>query len=596
MDDKLDDDSFFDQLKALNLKPIEKSRPDTQSAFDESRRDVVKFNMTIKATYHQNFVFHNANLCQIAHHQPNLLDHLPSLRMHTQYQPVRSTLLLNLHPHSPSLSATHIRFLYPQSIDFTSLKTDLSTRTILIETEIRDTDNLSSPGLPLIFNNKGIGSNEMLTVHKSCVRYHEQGHTFGDEIKVKLPLSYFPSEAHCNPNTLHPLFKFYHLECKNVKDGEPVTLQLIGHCVYPHNLFSSHIDLSQKMPSLCFQEGLEHGYLAHQPTRGLRQIDLSQSLFTTRNGTYFAPDAIWKDGVSDAKTLALSTLTDLISIIPSAKPTPNSSSTPGSPYTPSSPTTKHTRWSASSQQWPTPCFSRFVSTVEKVFQIEVTELSNAVESDQSKRSSTSRSSSTSALSTLLSPPHNLMSSRQKKAKTRNHPLSSPSSPPTTTRSFQTFCTNPSAASSRFIAMLLCNIVSLAAQRSSACDKTKQSQSNLSFLPATLPRKERHSIAESMLALRLNMFSKEKWKPHKFLQLIQRILFDLLDSEMHKLGSQHGSQVHLRDLRGVYGPNTTTSFASPFASKLVINPFAPDAGKVVHPHLHGQMLKRLETPD
>ncbi|KAK2949835.1 hypothetical protein BLNAU_15230 [Blattamonas nauphoetae] len=128
-----------------------------------------------------------------------------------------------------------------------------------------------------------------------------------------------------------------------------------------------------------------------------------------------------------------------------------------------------------------------------------------------------------------------MSSRQKKAKTRNHPLSSPSSPPTTTRSFQTFCTNPSAASSRFIAMLLCNIVSLAAQRSSACDKTKQSQSNLSFLPATLPRKERHSIAESMLALRLNMFSKEKWKPHKFLQLIQRILFDLLDSEMHKLG-------------------------------------------------------------
>ncbi|KAK2940623.1 hypothetical protein BLNAU_4150 [Blattamonas nauphoetae] len=186
-----------------------------------------------------------------------------------------------------------------------------------------------------------------------------------------------------------------------------------------------------------------------------------------------------------------------------------------------------------------------------------------------------------------------MSSRQKKAKTRNHPLSSPSSPPTTTRSFQTFCTNPSAASSRFIAMLLCNIVSLAAQRSSACDKTKQSQSNLSFLPATLPRKERHSIAESMLALRLNMFSKEKWKPHKFLQLIQRILFDLLDSEMHKLGSQHGSQVHLRDLRGVYGPNTTTSFASPFASKLVINPFAPDAGKVVHPHLHGQMLKRLK---
>ncbi|KAK2942069.1 hypothetical protein BLNAU_23002 [Blattamonas nauphoetae] len=96
MDDKLDDDSFFDQLKALNLKPIEKSRPDTQSAFDESRRDVVKFNMTIKATYHQNFVFHNANLCQIAHHQPNLLDHLPSLRMHTQYQPVSSTLLLNL--------------------------------------------------------------------------------------------------------------------------------------------------------------------------------------------------------------------------------------------------------------------------------------------------------------------------------------------------------------------------------------------------------------------------------------------------------------------------------------------------------------------
>ncbi|KAK2945183.1 hypothetical protein BLNAU_2368 [Blattamonas nauphoetae] len=186
-----------------------------------------------------------------------------------------------------------------------------------------------------------------------------------------------------------------------------------------------------------------------------------------------------------------------------------------------------------------------------------------------------------------------MSSRQKKAKTRNHPLSSPSSPPTTTRSFQTFCTNPSAASSRFIAMLLCNIVSLAAQRSSACDKTKQSQSNLSFLPATLPRKERHSIAESMLALRLNMFSKEKWKPHKFLQLIQRILFDLLDSEMHKLGSQHGSQVHLRDLREVYGPNTTTSFASPFASKLVINPFAPDAGKVVHPHLHGQMLKRLK---
>ncbi|KAK2962537.1 hypothetical protein BLNAU_2369 [Blattamonas nauphoetae] len=275
MDDKLDDDSFFDQLKALNLKPIEKSRPDTQSAFDESRRDVVKFNMTIKATYHQNFVFHNANLCQIAHHQPNLLDHLPSLRMHTQYQP-------------PTATQTH------------------ST----------------------------------------------------------------------------PLFKFYHLECKNVKDGEPVTLQLIGHCVYPHNLFSSHIDLSQKMPSLCFQEGLEHGYLAHQPTRGLRQIDLSQSLFTTRNGTYFAPDAIWKDGVSDAKTLALSTLTDLISIIPSAKPTPNSSSTPGSPYTPSSPTTKHTRWSASSQQWPTPCFSRFVSTVEKVFQIEVTELSNAVESDQ----------------------------------------------------------------------------------------------------------------------------------------------------------------------------------------------------------------------
>ncbi|KAK2961166.1 hypothetical protein BLNAU_3934 [Blattamonas nauphoetae] len=138
-----------------------------------------------------------------------------------------------------------------------------------------------------------------------------------------------------------------------------------------------------------------------------------------------------------------------------------------------------------------------------------------------------------------------MSSRQKKAKTRNHPLSSPSSPPTTTRSFQTFCTNPSAASSRFIAMLLCNIVSLAAQRSSACDKTKQSQSNLSFLPATLPRKERHSIAESMLALRLNMFSKEKWKPHKFLQLIQRILFDLLDSEMHKLGF---SSISLSPLR------------------------------------------------
>ncbi|KAK2951880.1 hypothetical protein BLNAU_13116 [Blattamonas nauphoetae] len=323
---------------------------------------------------------------------------------------------------------------------------------------------------------------------------------------------------------------------QNVKDGEPVTLQLIGHCVYPHNLFSSHIDLSQKMPSLCFQEGLEHGYLAHQPTRGLRQIDLSQSLFTTRNGTYFAPDAIWKDGVSDAKTLALSTLTDLISIIPSAKPTPNSRS----PYTPSSTTKPDV---AHPQVAPRPP----------------------------------------PLSTHLP---NLMSSRQKKAKTRNHPLSSPSSPPTTTRSFQTFCTE--SASSRFIAMLLCNIVSLAAQRSSACDKTKQSQSNLSFLPATLPRKVHRDCwhaTEHVL--------KEKWKPHKFLQLIQRILFDLLDSEMHKLGSQHGSQVHLRDLREVYGPNTTTSFASPFASKLVINPFAPDAGKVVHPHLHGQMLKRLK---
>ncbi|KAK2960741.1 hypothetical protein BLNAU_4137 [Blattamonas nauphoetae] len=211
MDDKLDDDSFFDQLKALNLKPIEKSRPDTQSAFDESRRDVVKFNMTIKATYHQNFVFHNANLCQIAHHQPNLLDHLPSLRMHTQYQPVRSTLLLNLH----------------------------ST----------------------IWNAKreGWGASD--------------------------------SPAH------RPL------------------------CVPPQPLFVPHRPVPED--AFAVLPGGTGTRISRPPAHeGLRQIDLSQSLFTTRNGTYFAPDAIWKDGVSDAKTLALSTLTDLISIIPSAKPTP----------------------------------------------------------------------------------------------------------------------------------------------------------------------------------------------------------------------------------------------------------------------------------
>ncbi|KAK2946148.1 hypothetical protein BLNAU_18892 [Blattamonas nauphoetae] len=373
--------------------------------------------MTIKATYHQNFVFHNANLCQIAHHQPNLLDHLP-LRMHTQYQPVRSTLLLNLHPLQP---------------------------------------------------------------------------------KHSTPLQVLPSGM------------------QNVKDGEPVTLQLIGHYAFAVLPGGTGTRISRPPAH-------EGGCVRLISVRACSPLGTALISLPTRSGR-------WSVRCEDTRPVH----TDRPHLNhPVSQAHPNSSSAPGSPYTPSSPTTKHTRWSASSQQWPTPCFSRFVSTVEKVFQIEVTELSNAVESDQSKRSSTSRSSSTSALSTLLSPPHNLMSSRQKKAKTRNHPLSSPSSP-TTTRSFQTFCTNPSAASSRFIAMLLCNIVSLAAQRSSACDKTKQSQSNLSFLPATLPRKERHSIAESMLALRLNMFSKEKWKPHKFLQLIQRILFDLLDSEMHKLG-------------------------------------------------------------
>ncbi|KAK2946977.1 hypothetical protein BLNAU_18063 [Blattamonas nauphoetae] len=924
MDDKLDEDSFIDQLKSLNLKPIEKSRPDTQSAFDESRRDVVKFNMTIKATYHQNYVFHNAILSdntEIAGTSssefqkrndlttptklklnttpsgtPPLLTPAPqsvpsvpnrppptkpsrpppiaadslTISTHPLNTPSKSpsgghdpsktnfstapilptsnsqntvvahyqsdthrVLTPFLHsPLSPSLSATHILFLYPQSIDFTSLKTDLSMRNILIETEIRDTDNLSSPGLPLIFNNKGIGSNEMMTVHKSCVRYHEQRPTFGDEIKVKLPLSYFPSEAHCNPNTLHALFKFYHLECKNVKDGEPGTLQLIGHCVYPLNLFSSHTDLSQKFPTLSFQEGLEHGYLSHPQTKwladeqakghnverdengteqqiadpslsplfitnhsshkekgvtfnlrvrfissllpddqrllrvlGLRQIDLSQSWLTTLNGAYFAPDAIWKEEKTSSKSLTLSTLANLISIIPSAKPTPqlhinpwiatlslfpNTEAHEMVRFFPAVADTLLYGMCSDSHSLRTLCFSRFVSTVERVFHIEVTELSNTVgpvQVDPSLQTASSPSFTNNSelapilrqyidhfftnpimsggrpaavhshiailwanyLDSIRSADYSKTSHAMLQSEVRiNHllfswfftslihkslllhlrALDTPSTspqlavpPPEEGKDPKSSASLLSLVSShnhslipnvlyeslrcllqestffvpfllnsqivgyenhliafyRSIALLLCNIASLAAQRQSASDKSKQAQSNLSFLPATLPRKDRHAIAElfcqlldvtapnpvalkATWALRLNVYTLlvshdsflmlvlcdekeeelmaknewekrraaskqkddkakpksdaptklDKWKPHKSLQLVQRMLLDLWECEMLKFGF---SSIPPSSLRYVEAAQPSSLLQSIRLSMPVVTPAA-----------------------
>jgi isocitrate lyase len=87
--------------------------------------------------------------------------------------------------------------------------------------------------LPIIFNNNT--SNGYSDVYYTSMQYHDQKPTFGDEIKIALPLTMFAHNSSpkfvyklmlfnlvingiCIYIRLHVLFTFYHISCKIVYD------------------------------------------------------------------------------------------------------------------------------------------------------------------------------------------------------------------------------------------------------------------------------------------------------------------------------------------------------------------------------------------
>ncbi|KAK2950387.1 putative Dedicator of cytokinesis protein 7 [Blattamonas nauphoetae] len=134
-------------------------------------------------------------------------------------------------PHNPTpfLEQTSLLYIYPESVQFSMLPSSASIRNIYVEIRVKQTDSsVDEAGLPLIFNTKCDGRADhggMLEVINCAMKYHSHPPSFGDEIKIALPLN-------CQ-DKLHVLFSFYHVQCKQGKKGERPPKISLAYSVLP---------------------------------------------------------------------------------------------------------------------------------------------------------------------------------------------------------------------------------------------------------------------------------------------------------------------------------------------------------------------------